>query len=101
MIGKTNADTNGNSLSTECTATTEQVLSGYTAVTKNSNDNAISGTMRNRDFIDSSIGGISNAYPSVAIHKGTNSQINVTTNSKKSLFAIAPPNGFYGTTLEY
>lgn len=53
------------------------------------------GTLKNRNIIDSAIGGINASYPNIAIHKGSNLQIGTTTNSNEKIIAIKPPVGYY------
>lgn len=54
-----------------------------------------SGTMPNRNDINSTLGGINQSYPTVAVHKGTNPQVGTTVTSKETLFSMQPPYGYY------
>ena len=68
------------------------ILSGKTAWV---NGSKVTGTMTNRATVDSTIGGISSSYPTIAIHKGSNTQFNNSAKSGERLFAMAPPSGYY------
>ena len=68
------------------------ILSGKTAWV---NGSKVTGTMTNRATVDSTIGGISSSYPTIAIHKGSNTQFNNSAKSGERLFAMTPPSGYY------
>lgn len=75
------------------TAAAGDVLAGKTFT--NSSTVGATGTMINRNIVDSTLGGINSSYPSTAIHKGTNPQIGTTVTSAEKLFALRPPAGYY------
>lgn len=84
----------GGGSSEDCTATKSKVLEGYTAITSDSNDEPVSGTMKNRNIVDSSIGGMNASYPNLAVHIGSWPQLSHTTKGQ-DLFCIQPPSGYW------
>ncbi len=74
------------------TAVPSDVLSGKT-FGGNGSDEAQTGTMIDRGIVDSTIGGLSINYPTIAIHKGANLQINNTSVSNEKLVSIGVPVG--------
>lgn len=80
MIGKTNSLTSGSN-SGDCTASKAQILEGFTAITKDSNDEIISGTMTNRGAISQLLNAGSSYTIPVGYHNGSGT---VTANSLAS-----------------
>ena len=86
----------GGTNSDELTATKAQVLSGYKAVTKDSDDEAISGTMPDNSSTTSNgnVPGISTSYPNVPTREGDSLQLQTDTNGTARI-SLCPPRGFY------
>ena len=84
----------GGGSSEDCTATKDKVLEGYTAITSDSNDEPVAGTMKNRNIVDSSVGGMNASYPNIAVHIGSLPQLSHTTNGQ-DLFCMQPPSGYW------
>lgn len=86
----------GGTSSDELTATKAQVLAGYTAVTKDSNDESIVGTMpdNNSTTSNGTVPGISESYPNVPTREADNLQYNVGTDSIARI-SMCPPKGYY------
>ncbi|MDO5764128.1 MAG: hypothetical protein Q4P84_00300 [Elusimicrobiales bacterium] len=82
-------------LSSYLTATAAHVLAGKTAITSDSENGSITGTMTDRTVVDSTIGGLNSTYPNVAVHKGSNIGMRTTTVSGESLIALKVPAGYY------
>ena len=86
----------GGTSSDELTATKAQVLAGYTAVTKDSNDESIVGTMpdNNSTTSNGTVPGINDSYPNVPTREADNLQYNVSTDSIARI-SMCPPKGYY------
>lgn len=86
----------GGTSSDELTATKAQVLAGYTAVTKDSNDESIVGTMpdNNSTTSNGTVPGINESYPNVPTREASNLQYNVGTDSIARI-SMEPPRGYY------
>ena len=86
----------GGTSSDELTATKAQVLAGYTAVTKDSNDEAITGTMpdNNSTTSNGTVPGINDSYPSIPTREGDALQYNVDTTGIARI-SMCPPRGYY------
>lgn len=86
----------GGSSSDELSATKANVLSGKTAVTKDSDDEAVVGTMPDNSTTTSNgtVPGINSSYPNVPTRESENLQYNVDTNGVKRI-NMEPPKGYY------
>lgn len=86
----------GGTSSDELSATKANVLSGKTAVTKDSDDEAVVGTMPDNSSTSSNgtVPGINSSYPNVPTREGVNLQYNVDTNGVKRI-NMEPPKGYY------
>lgn len=86
----------GGTSSDELTATKAQVLAGYSAVTKDSNDESIVGTMpdNNSTTSNGTVPGINESYPNVPTREADNLQYNVGTDSIARI-SMCPPKGYY------
>ena len=86
----------GGTSSDELSATKANVLSGKTAVTKDSDDEAVVGTMPDNSTTTSNgtVPGINSSYPNVPTREGENLQYNVDTNGVKRI-NMEPPKGYY------
>lgn len=86
----------GGTGSDELTATKAQVLAGYTAVTKDSNDEAIAGTMpdNNSTTSNGTVPGINDSYPNIPTREGDALQYNVDT-AGVARISVCPPRGYY------
>ena len=86
----------GGTSSDELTATKDKILCGYTAVTKDSDDEAIAGTMPDNSTCTSngSVPGINSSYPDVPTREGNSLQYHTDTKGVKRI-NLEPPRGFY------
>lgn len=86
----------GGTSSDELTATKAQVLAGYTAVTKDSDDESIVGTMpdNNSTTSNGTVPGINESCPNVPTREADNLQYNVGTDSIARI-SMCPPKGYY------
>lgn len=86
----------GGTSSDELSATKANVLSGKTAVTKDSDDEAVVGTMPDNSSTTSNgtVPGVNSSYPNVPTREGGNLQYNVDTNGVKRI-NMEPPKGYY------
>ena len=86
----------GGTSSDELTATKDKILYGYTAVTKDSDDEAIAGTMPDNSTCTSngSVPGINSSYPDVPTREGNSLQYHTDTKGVKRI-NLEPPRGFY------
>lgn len=81
--------------SSDVTAGRSHVLEGYTAITRDSNDEPVAGTILMRSIVGKNgTIGISDKYPDVAVIEGANSQMNTALNGK-TYVSTQPPNGYY------
>lgn len=86
----------GGTSSDELTATKAYVLNGYTAVTKDSDDEAAAGTMPNNNTTTSNgtVPGINSSYPNVPTREADNLQYNIDTTGVARI-SVCPPTGYY------
>lgn len=88
----------GGTGSDECTATKEQVLDGYTAVTKDSDDEAAGGSMTNRGAINASVGVGGTYTVEKGFHNGSGKVTGPTLSGNASAAHVLKSETFYSNS---